>query len=201
MPKVSILPRGFKSKAEKLSAHYRDELSLHICAPLSAFQLAEHLKIPIHVPADYLKDQSEASKLMGTDSEDSGWSALTMQTKLKKTIIIHNPRHSATRQQSNIMHELAHIICEHKFKMKYDGINIPFGMRHFDEQQEEEAKCLGACLQITRPGLLWGFKRNMSVEDIASHFSASFDMVKYRINSTGVKAQLQYMGRSMNFKN
>jgi Zn-dependent peptidase ImmA (M78 family) len=59
-------------------------------------------------------------------------------------------------------------------------------MRNYDAEQEEEAKCLGSTLQLAKPGLLWARKRNMSYEDISDYFNASVNMVKYRMNITGI---------------
>ena len=196
MTKASPLPRGFKAKAERLAAGCRNDLQLHVCAPLCAFKLAEHLKIPIYPATEFIKDPSEIRKLLGTETSDSGWSALTMPTKKKNRIIIHNPFHSSARQQSNLMHELAHVLCDHKYTTTHVGFNIPMGMRFHDEQQEGEANYLGSCLQVTRPGLLWALKKKMSIPEIAAYFTASVDMVNFRINSTGVRRQLSYYGNS-----
>jgi len=35
----------------------------------------------------------------------------------------------------------------------------------------------------------------MKIDQIAEHFSASVEMVRYRINITGVKKQLSYINR------
>jgi Zn-dependent peptidase ImmA (M78 family) len=192
----SILKRGFKTKAEKLAIEYREKLNIHPCAPLCAFQLAEHLAIIIYSATEFVKSTNEINILSGVNGNDCEWSALTMNTKSGDKIIIHNPFHSVARQQSDLMHELAHIICKHeRNQSKYD-FEIPFGMRHFDEVQEEEAKCLGATLQITRAGLLWARKRNMTTEEIAAHFNASTDMVKYRMNTSGVDKQMYYIKRN-----
>jgi len=112
-----------------------------------------------------------------------------MITKAGNRIIIHNQYHSIARQQSDIMHELAHIICKHERAQTTYDFPIPMGMRDFNEEQEEEAKCLGATLQIARPGLLWAKKKNMQTDEIASYFTASTDMVNYRMNTTGVFKQ------------
>jgi len=117
-----------------------------------------------------------------------------MKTQKSNTIIIHNHLHAPTRQQSNIMHELAHIICKHEQPDQYKNIALPFLMREFDKQQEEEANYLGSALQIPREGLIWALKKRMDVVAIAEYYTASPAMVTLRINSTGVKRQLSYLG-------
>lgn len=115
-----------------------------------------------------------------------------MKDKDGKDLIIHNAYHSATRQQSNIMHELAHVICKHKLPEPKIIAGLPLPLRKYDPAIEEEANCLGGNLQITRVGLLWALKRGMTVEEIGGHFLASEAMVNFRIRITGVKKQLEY---------
>jgi len=189
----SILKRGFKASAERLAKQYREEMKIHPCAALCAFKLAEHLQISIFSSDEFLTQTSEIDLLSGSNGDDCGWSALTMLTKAGNRIIIHNPYHSETRQQSNIMHELAHIICEHERNQKEYDFEIPIGIREFDELQEEEAKCLGSTLQLPTPCLLWADKRKMSNEAIAEHFNASKDMVNYRMNMTGISKRKYFM--------
>lgn len=183
-----LLKYGFKAKCEKWAVSYRSQLSLLPYEPLSAFDLAHHLNILIYPATEFVKNIQELNLLAGC-VEDSGWSALTMITRAGNRIIIHNPYHSSARQQSNIMHELAHVICEHKHPVNEYDFEVPLGMRQFDEGQEEEAKCLGATLQITRQGLLWGLKKNLNIAEIAKHFMASVDMTNYRMNTSGVTKQ------------
>ena len=132
---------------------------------------------------------------MGDGGFDCEWSALTMKTRLGNKIIIHNPYHSSGRQQSNIMHELAHIICEHTLPTYDYGFKIPMGMRHYNELQEEEARCLGETIQLPRKALEWATKANMSVPAIANHFLASEEMVSYRLNISGVTRQNHFYKR------
>ncbi len=81
------------------------------------------------------------------------------------------------------MHELAHVLLKH-------------AMVHFDpetglpkrrQSDEDEATYLGGCFQIPRRGLLWAVQRKMILPQIAAHFGASEEMVKFRSNVTGVK--------------
>ena len=187
-----LLKRGFKAESERLAVEYRNKMSIHACAPLCAFKLAEHLNIPIYSATEFLNLPDEIERL---SDESFGWSALTMITGANNRIIINNPYHSQARQQSDLMHELAHVICDHKQSLSKYDFEIPLGMRHFDEVQEEEAICLGATLQITRPGLLWALKRNYTVDQIANHFNSSVDMATYRIRMTGVAKQRGYSSK------
>lgn len=186
MASTSILKRGFKAKAEKIATECRENLKIHPCAPLCAFKLAQFLNVNVYNATEFLKDDYEIRKLEGIEAEEYGWSALTMDTKSGNRIIIHNNFHNSYRQQSNIMHEIAHILCQHKVKELPVGVNLPFGMRDFDKLQEEEAICLGATLQLSKPCLLWARKRNMTNEQIASHFNASVEMVNFRMSMTGL---------------
>lgn len=181
----NILKRGFKADAERLAIYYRKALFLHPCAPLCAFKLADHLKIPIYSASEFPISFEDIEILKGNNGKGNEWSALTMVTKVGNQIIIHNPFHSSARQQSNIMHELAHIICKHEHPQVLN-IHIPIGIRQFNELHEEEAKHLGATLQLAKPCLLWAKKHNMTNEEIATFFNASNEMVNFRLNSTGL---------------
>lgn len=176
MAPTNILKRGFKAKAEKIATECRENLNIHPCAPLCAFKLAEYLNVHIYNTTEFLKEENEIE----------GFSALTMFTKIGNRVIIHNSFHNPFRQQSNIMHEIAHILCKHIVKELPKGVNLPFGMRDYDRLQEEEAIYLGATLQLSRPCLLWAKKRNMTSEEIAQHFNASVKMVNFRMGLTGV---------------
>ena len=182
----NILKRGFKAKAEKLAIQYRESLNIHSCDPLCAIKLAEHLKISVYDATEFITKPSEINLLSGANGKDCEWSALTMTSKVGNRIIIYNPFHSVARQQSDLMHELAHIICKHEIHQVETDFEIPFGMRDYDEEQEKEAEWLGSTLQLTKPCLLWARKRNMATIEIAAHFNASVEMVTYRMNITGI---------------
>ena len=108
-------------------------------------------------------------------------------------LIVHNDYHSAKRQQSNLMHELAHIILKHQISEEAAKLCFLYGLHYFNAEQENEAKFLGACLQITRPGLLWALKKEYTIEQISDYFNASIEMVQFRLNKSGVNKQRSYM--------
>lgn len=196
MPKKkSLLPHGFKANAERISLSYRKEMDLNAYDPLCGFELAKHLNIEVYKPEQIFPPNTNLEILIGVENNDNGWSALTMNTGNGNKIIIHNNLQAPVRQQSNLMHELSHVICEHKRPNTHDNINLPFFMRDFDPQQEEEANYLGSSLQIPRDALVWAIKRGMSKEEIGNYYQASLSMVTFRINSTGVMRQLSYLRR------
>jgi len=190
--KKSLLAHGFKAYAEREAIRFRSELGLEKHAPLSGFNLAEHLNIKVYVPEDIFPSGTDLSALLGNSTKNNGWSALTMDNCEGRKIIIHNNLHAPARIQSDLMHELAHAICKHKYPVR-EGVNLPFFMREHNPQHEEEANYLGSTLQITRKGLLWGLKEGMTIDELCEYFTASKQMVNFRINSTGVKKQLSYM--------
>ena len=187
----SILPYGFKALAERISAGYRQELNLTVNCPLDAFKLADHLEVPVECLTKTLTSE-EVVRLIGTQSSPKDFSAMRMVNCDGDNIIIYNSRHSPYRQQSDIMHELAHIIRKHETPNDVLRLSYLCKLQSTNPVQEEEAKYLGACLQITRPGLLWALRRNFTYEQISTHFSASLDMVQYRVNSSGVLNQMKF---------
>lgn len=193
MPQENSLQRGFKSRAEKIAADYRKKLGVLPHEPFCGFKLAEHLGIRIETPNAVFPEGTNLDDLIGVPGKDRGWSALTMKTEENQLLIIHNHLHVPARQQSNIMHELAHVLCKHEYPETVANVRLPFFMRKYDKQQEDEAECLGSVLQITRDGLVWALKKRMSIEEMATHFNASAAMVNKRINFTGVKRQLSYL--------
>ena len=193
LSKKSYLKRGFKAEAERISNNFRKELGLETHSPLCAFELAKHLEIEVISPKILGLDDKGLNVLMGNSGKSSGWSALTMKNVDDKKLIIHNTRASDARQQSDIMHELAHIICKHEIIVP-NGHILPDYMRYYDKSQEAEAEYLGSCLQLSRECLVWALtKGNMSKEEITSNYTASKQMVNFRINTTGINKQLQYI--------
>lgn len=185
------LRHGFKKWSDEKSVSIRKELGLYAFSPLSAFDLCKHLNIIVLSP-NQVAGMSEAylNNLLGVGS--GSWSAATVPINDDKHLIVHNTTHSLARQQSNLMHELAHIICGHKISEDIRNTGLASFLRCHDADQENEAEWFGACLQLPRPALLYSLKKKMTVEDIADYYNSSIEMTKYRINITGVNKQISY---------
>jgi len=186
---------GYKTWAENVAVEQRKLLHLTANAPLPARSLASRLEIAVIGPSQIPGITQEIlSRLLRIDSDS--WSAVTLKRN-GCTLIIHNPTHSPRRQESDLMHELAHLICQHE-PSRVVQIDSSFpALRTYDPIQEEEAGWLGGCLQLPRPALLWAIQRGMNDQMIESHFSASPDIVRFRRQMTGVDRQMSK--RRMNY--
>jgi Zn-dependent peptidase ImmA (M78 family) len=188
--------RGFKSQAEDKAVELRKLLGLTARDCLPARKLAAALGIVLKAPREIPGMPAEALRVL-LRGEASGWSAVTLPST-DPVIVIYNASHTAPRQESDLMHEIAHVLCEHE-----GGSVTTFGglpCRDYDPVQEEEAGWLGACLQIPRDGLLWCIKNGWDTPAIAQHFGASLSQTIYRRNKTGVDAQMARARASSRWK-
>jgi hypothetical protein len=182
----SIYEWGFKTKAENLAIQYREELNRSKFDPLNAFALAEHLDIPIFTVDEAFKGSEDHPSYLQM-SDTSKFNALWMPNEDGERIVIHNSNHSAKRQQSNLMHELAHIILNHAIPEDFAKVCMLYNLHYYNKKQEEEAKFLGACLQLTKPSILWAKKENWSLTKVSDYYSASIEMVNFRFNIIGAR--------------
>jgi hypothetical protein len=192
MPKEITKPsptmrRGFKSEAEKTALRYRSELGIAEYLPLPAAKLANHLGISIITPTEIKGIDDDLLNLLLVGPGKDKWSAAIF-LKHNRKHIIHNPTHSLARQESNLMHELAHASCDHilcEMEAALSGLVIP--LRKYDQVQEAEAEYLGGCLQLPQKALYhYHHVLKKSVDEIAAEFNASKQMVNFRLRMSGV---------------
>jgi Zn-dependent peptidase ImmA (M78 family) len=107
------------------------------------------------------------------------------------TVIIRNTAHARARVESDVMHELAHVLCKHEPVQFQHVQGFPFPLRGHDLVQKGEATWLGACLQVPRTALWWAIKVGMDEAQMAQHFGASQAMIRFRRQVTAV--DLQFM--------
>jgi hypothetical protein len=178
------LEKSLRDWCENEGVRWRRELSLYAYDPLPAQRLAQHLEIPVLNPTEIPGiDEPTLRCLL---EEDAGWSAIALPISAGKHLIIYNPTHAATRHESNVMHELAHLLLGHQ-PIRFHQVSGAIPVREYRVADEKAAEYLGGCLQITVRGLDWAFQRNMTHREIAEHFGASLQMVRYRCNMTGRK--------------
>jgi IrrE N-terminal-like domain len=195
------MKKGFnKAQLERTSVELRKCIGLNHNEPIDCLTLLKHL--PNHLSKDFkirALQISEMSKyslcptiidtLCGQAKKE--FSAVLLEVS-GGFLILYNQSHSDSRITSTLAHEISHIVCGHKFNtLSMSSSDIM--LRQFPKEHEDEANWLAGCILLPREGLLWALKKGMNHEQIASHFSISIDMVRWRYNSTGVKNQLKYI--------
>ena len=103
-------------------------------------------------------------------------------------VVVYNPLATPGRTQSDIAHEVAHLLLKHSVKT----VETIGGVSFFtcDADEEQEANWLAACLLLPRPLLLHAAKRGMDCAAIAEAYKVSEAMAAFRLRTTGVERQL-----------
>jgi len=186
---MATFDRGFKSWAERTSGNIRRELDLSPHDPLDVFKLADYLSVTACTPRDFPGLPEDILHQLLVE-DPWGWSAATLALHDERTLLIYNPRKSAGRRASDIGHELAHVLIEHKpstIIFSHDG---SFAMRTFDQKQEDEANWLAWSLLLPREALLRAQQNGLSTDQIADLYGVTSQLVEFRLRMTGVSAQL-----------
>ncbi|MHB8636741.1 MAG: ImmA/IrrE family metallo-endopeptidase [Fimbriimonadaceae bacterium] len=145
------------------------------------------MEVRVLTPAGFPElDPNVTHQLLFVDP--GSWSAFTISWA-GNSLIVHNPTHSEGRQESNIFHELAHLLCDHR-GCQLEVVNgIP--MRTYDASEEEEAGWLGGALHLPRIALIRCIADGVDDDEIAARFVASDELVAFRRRMTGVDSQLR----------
>lgn len=181
--------RGFKAEAERKSLDIRRRLGLdstdacpaRLVAGLLGVTVVSVQCLPQMATEHPQSDLPDTSKILEGASwlskDESGFSAMAVVIGGFK-MVLFNGKNSLQRQESDIMHELAHIICQHPGDCL--GLNGNIGLRIHNEQYEEEAKWLGSALQIPDEGIFCLALAGHTYDEIAGIYRASLKMTNYR---------------------
>jgi Zn-dependent peptidase ImmA (M78 family) len=182
----TLFERGFKTWCENISVTIRKRLGVFPQSPLSAYDLALRLGVKVwkleNVPGLSIAALSHLSSVNGNE-----WSAVTISSN-NQIIIIVNPTHSAARQSSDLMHELAHILKKHEDSQVFLS-ETGYALRSFNEKQEAEADWFAGTLLLPRTALSYCTYHNVPLTQILSDYAVSRDLYNYRLRKTGVKRQ------------
>ena len=91
---------------------------------------------------------------------------------------------------SDLVHEIAHILLGHKparIDLTEEGSLM---LSTYSRQQEDEANWLAGCLLLPREAIVLIRRQGMDPAVAARKYGTSMDMLRYRINVTGVDHQL-----------
>lgn len=167
------------------------ELDLSPSARINVGKLAEHLGVVVR-GADELVPLSELKRL--DELQPGCFSAATIHLPNGKVIAVTNPlNESVARRDSDLAHELAHVILGHQPSQVDRVGDLTFF--DCDPEQEEEANWLAGCLLLPRPLLLTAARQGLTAEQIAEENSVSIQMARFRLNTSGVYFQVKRSGR------
>lgn len=183
--------RGFKKDSRELVDEVRKELKLTAYDPLDPKILAQNLEIPVMSLTDLIALNStireDANFLLLVNSDK--FSAVTVFDGHRRGII-HNDAHAQVRQNSNLAHELAHVLLAHEPMPLLDDT----GHRNWNPVIEEEAQWLAGELLIPEEAALAIARGKWSsIDEAARHFGVSKRMVDYRLKVTAAQLRILRM--------
>jgi Zn-dependent peptidase ImmA (M78 family) len=179
------LRRGFKAEAEREAERVRKELGLAPNDRLDPRDLARHLAVSVVDAAD-LVDLARLEELERIQA--FAFSAATFEIEDRKIVVV-SPLRDTGRQNSDIAHELSHLMLRHSLSEIREVDGMPF--RTCRPEQEEEATSFGGTLLLPRPLLLSAVRREATVEQIAHQYDVTLEMARFRYNTTGVGRQAE----------
>lgn len=183
---ITRFRRGFKSFAENTAITTRTRLGLSKYSPLSPYKLTEYLKIRVLTPKNIAGLAQETINYL-TSSKGDEWSAMTLRAKAVDLIII-NPFHSERRQSNTLMHELSHILLNHKPTHVFIN-DTGIAIRSYDELQEAEADWLAGTLLLPRDVLVQCHFKHYSEDQACNLYGVSTALFTYRMTISGVRKQ------------
>lgn len=189
-----MFKRGFKSWCENLALQLRKRVGIKNVDPFDPRHLAEVLEVSVWVPEQIPGlGQSDLHVLLKKDS--ANWSAVTLRLD-SGDLVIMNSSHSVVRQSSSLMHELSHLLLEHKPARAFFADSGLLMLDTYDKHQEDEANWLAGCLLVPREALLHIAWQGVSPSHAARKYGISHDMLNYRIRVTGVEKQVNHAARA-----
>jgi Zn-dependent peptidase ImmA (M78 family) len=177
--------RGFKAEAERTAEQIRAAMGKRAADALDAVELAKHVGAEVR-RADELTSLAKLETL--EELQPGAFSACTF-TVGDRHVIVYNPLATEGRTQSDIAHEVAHIVLTHEMK----SIETIGGINFFtcDPEEEQEANWLAGCLLLPRRLLYLAARRGLDAAAIAETYRVSEQMAAFRLRTTGVMRQLQ----------
>ena len=181
--------RGFKAWCERTANEYRQALGVPLEEALDPWAFAAFLQVRVLTPQD-ISGLSETSLKQLTVIDPDSWSAVTM-SQSGISLVILNSRQPVTRQANSLVHELAHIILNHKAdnaQVSAEGILF---RAQFNKEQEDEADWLAGCILVPGEGLIQAYRRGHPPPLLAQQFGVSRALITWRLRMTGIQRRMR----------
>jgi len=181
-----MFKRGFKTWCELTAEAARRQRGLQPWEPLTARCIAVELRATIVTPTDLPSLPKDVCQRLLSDHEGI-WSAITISST--PPVIVYNPAHSEGRQNSDLMHEIAHLLMDHVPGTVYIDPKSKLALRHCDVVQEDQANWLSGCLLLPRAALLNIKQSRLPDAVTCERYMVRSKMLSYRMNTSGVNIQ------------
>jgi Zn-dependent peptidase ImmA (M78 family) len=95
--------------------------------------------------------------------------------------IVHNDSRSPQRQQSDVAHEVAHVLLAHPIS----ELHVNTGATMRNNEHEKEAVWLGGVLLVPKPAAIRGLRSGLSNAAAAKFYGISEQLWTWRCNASG----------------
>ena len=179
-------PRSFKAQANRIAIGLRTQMGLAAAAPLDLEALAERLRVDVVRLSDFAATcPDQVAQLTSRDT--TGFSALIFPVGDGRNVAIVNDGHSQGGQNSNLAHELAHLLLLHS----PEEVNNCAGCRNFDSAVENEASFLAGCILIPDAAARRIVRSGIDADTAQLRYGVSRRMLDWRLNVSGAIIQRQ----------
>ena len=186
--------RGFKAWCERTANEYRQVLGVSLEEALDPRAFAAFLNVRVVTPQDIPGFSCTSLKQL-TVTDPESWSAITI-SQSGINLVILNSSQSLTRQANSLVHELAHLILNHKADNAQVSAQGILFRAQYDKEQEEEAAWLAGCLLVPGEGLLQAYRRGNPHTLLAEKFGVSQSLLDWRLRMTAVRQRAGRVRRS-----
>ena len=171
--------RGFKAQANRTAVGIRRQMGLAETDPLDPRDVLSMLSVPVLALSGFQTVCPEA--VHGLMPRQNGFSAMIFPVGGGQRLVVHNDAHSPARQNSNLAHELSHILLAHQ----PEAVCIGDLGRESGSLVEAEAAHLGGCLLVPNEAAHQIMARRIGHRIAAYEYGVSEDMIEYRLRMSG----------------
>ncbi len=178
--------RGFKEEAKRLALEVRAEIGVDPLDRLNPRDLAAEYGIPVYTVTELAATRAPVGEwIAGTGLSVFSAALVPVDTGM---LIIDNDLHSSARRASSIAHEMAHVLCEHRFT---EALITAEGCRAASREDEAQADWLGGELLITYTAAVAAARNGWEDQQVADAYGVSAARAAMRMNASGARLLVQ----------
>jgi len=178
--------RGFKEDAKRLALEVRAEIGLGPLDRLDPRDLADEYGIPVYTVTELVAARPPARTWISGDGR-SVFSAALVPCGTG-VLVVDNDLHSPARRASSLAHEMAHVLCEHRFT---EALITADGCRAASREDEAQADWLGGELLITYTAAVAAARAGWDDRRVADAYGVSTSRAAMRMNASGARLLVQ----------